>query len=77
MTGKDAADSERLADAIKGITPALEHFYRFEGPDLAARQRDAWLAELGVPLPEQGRGLDDVDGLVEAVVWIGDAEVAA
>jgi aromatic-L-amino-acid decarboxylase len=60
MSGTDAADSERLADAITGIVPALDSFYRFEGPDLAARHRDAWVAQLGVPLPEQGRGLDAV-----------------
>lgn len=60
MTERDAADSERLADAINGIAPALQSFYRFEGPDLAARQREAWVAELGVPLPQQGRGLEAV-----------------
>lgn len=60
MSGTDAADSERLADAIKQIAPALDGFYKFEGPDVAARHRDAWVAQLGVPLPEQGRGLDAV-----------------
>ena len=60
MTERDAADSERLADAINAIAPALVRFYRFEGPDLAARRRDAWVAELGAALPEQGRGLDTV-----------------
>jgi aromatic-L-amino-acid decarboxylase len=60
VTERDAADSERLANAIYGITSALDRFYRFEGPDLAARHRQQWVEELGVALPEQGRGLDAV-----------------
>jgi len=60
VTERDAADSERLANAINGITSALDRFYRFEGPDLAAVHRQQWVAELGVALPEQGRGLEAV-----------------
>lgn len=68
MTERDAADSERLANAINGITSALERFYRFEGPDLAALHRQQWIAELGVALPEQGRGLDAVVRTLNEVV---------
>jgi len=60
VTGRDAADSDRLAEAIKGITAAPDHFDRLEGPDLAAGHREACVAELGAPLPEQGWGLERV-----------------
>jgi len=60
MTDRDAADSEHVAQAIEGILPALERFYRFEGPDLAARHREAWVAALGTRMPEQGRALEAV-----------------
>jgi hypothetical protein len=60
VTGRDAADSDRLAEAIKGITAAPDHLDRLEGPDLAARHREACVAELGAPLPEQGWGLEAV-----------------
>ncbi|HEV8535313.1 MAG TPA: aminotransferase class V-fold PLP-dependent enzyme [Candidatus Limnocylindria bacterium] len=56
----DRADSERLGEAVRAIAPALERFYRFEGPDLAARRRAEWIAQLDTPLPEQGQGLDVV-----------------
>jgi aromatic-L-amino-acid/L-tryptophan decarboxylase len=57
---RDAADSERLADAVGQILPALTQFNRFEGPDLTAREKDRWLAVVDTPLPEQGEGLDAV-----------------
>ena len=37
--GGDRADTTSLGKAIAEITPALEAFYRFEGEDLAARQK--------------------------------------
>lgn len=68
MNERDAADSRRLGDAIGAITPALERFYRFEGPDLAARRRDAWLKMLDESLPEEGRGLEAVLRTLQDVV---------
>jgi len=66
--GSDAADSDRLAEALGQVTPALQHFYRFEGPDLGARRRASWVAALGQPLPEYGRGLDAVLRTINEVV---------
>jgi aromatic-L-amino-acid/L-tryptophan decarboxylase len=68
MSGTDAADSERLADAIKRIAPALDRFYAFEGPDLAARHRDTWVSQIDVPLPEDGRGLDAVIHMLNELI---------
>lgn len=58
--GEDAAERARLAEALGAITPALEAFGRFTGPDGAARERAVWEAALRGPLPEEGRGLDAV-----------------
>jgi aromatic-L-amino-acid decarboxylase len=68
LTRADAADSDRLAEGLAQITPALERFYRFEGPDLAARQRAIWMAALSEPLPERGRGLDTVIRTLNEIV---------
>src|SRR3989337_2072691 len=57
---KDAADSERLGDALRRLGPALEQFNRFEGPDQSALNKDRWLPHLDTPLPERGEGLDAV-----------------
>jgi aromatic-L-amino-acid/L-tryptophan decarboxylase len=57
---KDAADSERLGDALRRLAPALEQFNRFEGPDQSALNKDRWLPHLDTALPEQGEGLDAV-----------------
>lgn len=60
MPERAAADGASIGDAIRAITPALERFSRFEGPDDAARERATWLAALQESLPEEGRGLDAV-----------------
>jgi aromatic-L-amino-acid/L-tryptophan decarboxylase len=60
VNDRDRADSARVGDAVRRIAPALERFYRFEGPDQAARRRPQWVAALDTPLPRDGRGLDAV-----------------
>jgi aromatic-L-amino-acid decarboxylase len=49
-----------VGDAVRRIAPALERFYRFDGPDQTARRRAEWVAALDTPLPEEGRGLEVV-----------------
>jgi aromatic-L-amino-acid decarboxylase len=68
MSRTDAADSDRLADALERIAPALERFYRFEGADPGARRRPSWVAALGEPLPEEGRGLDAVLRVLNEII---------
>ena len=57
MNQVDSADSERIVEAITGILPVLEEFYKFEGPDEAALRCAEWKAKLDVDLPEKGEGL--------------------
>ena len=68
MSRTDAADSDCLADALERIAPALERFYRFEGADPGARRRPSWVAALGEPLPEEGRGLDAVLRVLNEII---------
>ncbi len=69
MNPIDPADSAHLADAISRILPALQEFYRFEGPDLAARRSVEWKEKLSMPLPQQGQGLDAVlDDLINTII---------
>lgn len=66
---RDVADTARLREAIERLLPALETFNRFDGPDGAARRRDAWRTALDEPLPERGAGLDAVvQQLAESVI---------
>ena len=60
MNQVDSADSERIVEAITGILPVLEEFYKFEGPDEAALRCAEWKAKLDVDLPEKGEGLNSV-----------------
>lgn len=65
----DVAEVSRLSDAIARLLPALDAFNTFEGRDPAARNREAWRARLGGPLPERGIGLDRVlEELTETVI---------
>ena len=60
MNQVDSADSERIVEAITGILPVLEEFYKFEGPDEAALRCAEWKAKLDVDLPKKGEGLNSV-----------------
>jgi len=60
MSQVDASETGRLSEAIERILPALEDFNRFQGQDLAGRQRSIWMATLNQPLPERGVGLHQV-----------------
>ena len=54
--------------SLRALLEELDRFNRFEGPDPAARNRDAWSTHLGGPLPEQGAGLDAV--LADLREWV-------
>ena len=72
MNFRDRADTERLAEAVRRLLPALEEFDRFAGPDPAGRARDKWLGALDKPLPERGIGWEGVvDELAHTVVPYG------
>jgi aromatic-L-amino-acid decarboxylase len=72
MNGADRAETDRLSDAIGRILPVLEDFNRFQGSDLAGRQRAAWMAALNEPLPEHGVGLQPVlQALTETIIPYG------
>ena len=53
---------------LRALLDELDRFNRFEGPDPAGRNRDAWIAHLDGPLPETGAGLDAV--LADLNKWI-------
>jgi aromatic-L-amino-acid decarboxylase len=72
MSQTDAAETGHLSEAVERILSALEDFNRFEGPDLAGRQRSTWTAALDQPLPERGVGLDQVlRELAETIIPYG------
>ena len=72
ISGVDAAQTGRLSEAIDRILPALEDFNRFQGQDLAGRQRSTWMADLNQPLPERGVALDQVlHELTETIIPYG------
>ncbi len=72
MSGVDTAETGRLSEAIGRILPALEDFNRFQGQDLAGRQRSIWTADLNQPLPERGVALDEVlHELTETIIPYG------
>ena len=58
-TATESASTDRLAESLAEILPALERFTRFEGPDGAAK-RTAWRRALDGPLPEEGEGREAV-----------------
>ena len=64
----DRAETSRLSEAVGRLLPALELFNRYEGPDLAARNRESWQHQLDRPLPTHGVGLDEVLGELAEVV---------
>ncbi|NIR45456.1 MAG: aminotransferase class V-fold PLP-dependent enzyme [Gemmatimonadetes bacterium] len=69
MTPVDAAETARLSEAIEAILRALEVFNRFQGPDLAGRQKSVWQSTLDRPVPQRGAGLDKVlDELTETII---------
>ncbi|HSW43711.1 MAG TPA: aminotransferase class V-fold PLP-dependent enzyme, partial [Patescibacteria group bacterium] len=53
--GPDPALTDRLAESLAQVLPALEQFLRFEGADRATR-RSEWLPALDQPLPATGIG---------------------
>ena len=68
----DAAALDGLASAIEKLLPALEEFLEADGPDLAVRDRPAWVAALDRDLPADGVGVDAVvDELARWVVPYG------
>lgn len=69
VTQPDRAESERIAEAIGRIVPALEEFNSYQGQDLAALNRATWTNALDEPLPLHGAGLDAVlQELAETVI---------
>lgn len=69
LKAPDRADTTQLGAAIGQILPALERFNRFEGPDPAARRREAWHRRLDRPLPSAGAGLEQaLAELAEVVI---------
>lgn len=69
MNPTDRADSDNVADAITRILPALQEFYQFQGPDLAALRSADWKTKLTTPLPQSGKGMDAViDDLVNTII---------
>jgi len=64
----DAADSERIAEALVRLAPALARFNEFEGPDPTISRRPEWQALLEAPLPRHGDGLDEVVRQLEEVL---------
>ena len=69
MNHVDLADSAHMTEAIAKILPAIQEFYRFEGPDLAVRRSADWKKHLTTPLPQQGKGLDSVlNDLIQTVI---------
>ena len=69
MNQVDSADSERIVEAITGILPVLEEFYKFEGPDEAALRCAEWKAKLDVDLPEKGEGLNSYLARLQSLIW--------
>ena len=59
MSYPDAAAFGDL-NALKELIESLDTFNRFEGPDPAGRRQAEWKEQLGIPLPDQGSGLDSV-----------------
>lgn len=67
--GCDPAELGQLTATVERILPAIEQFWRYDGRDDAARRRPGWLAQLDVPLPEDGGGIEAVVAdLAEAVI---------
>src|SRR5512141_3133897 len=66
-TETESASTDRLAESLAEILPALERFTRFEGPDGAAK-RTVWRRALDGPLPEEGEGREAVLELLADVV---------
>ena len=68
----DAAALDGLGAAIEKLLPGLEAFLEADGPDLAVRDRSAWIAALDRDLPADGVGVDAVvDELARWVVPYG------
>src|SRR5512141_2736845 len=63
----ESACTDRLAESLAEILPALERFTRFEGPDGAAK-RTVWRRALDGPLPEEGEGREAVLEVLRDVV---------
>ena len=70
----DAAALDGLGAAIEKLLPGLEAFLEADGPDLAVRDRSAWIAALDRDLPADGVGVDAVvDELARWVVPYGQS----
>ena len=68
----DAAALDGLGAAVERLVPGLEEFLGAGGPDLAIRDRTAWIAALDRDLPANGAGVDAVvDELARWVVPYG------
>jgi hypothetical protein len=69
LQDSDPAELGQLTATVERILPAIEQFWRYDGRDDAARRRPGWLAQLDVPLPEDGGGMEAVVAdLAEAVI---------
>ena len=67
MNGPDPARTDRIAESISVLLPALAKFSEYRGPDLAA-PRSEWLGVLEEPLPINGVGPEKVLELLDEVV---------
>ena len=68
MKPVDQAEFSQVSQAIQAILPALEAFYKFEGPDNAARNAQSWKSVLDSPLPSEGSGLQPVLEILSDVI---------
>jgi aromatic-L-amino-acid decarboxylase len=68
----DPAALDGLGAAVERLLPGLNAFLAADGPDLAVRDRTAWIAALDRDLPAEGVGVDEVvDELSRWVVPYG------
>jgi aromatic-L-amino-acid/L-tryptophan decarboxylase len=56
----DTAETGRLTEALTRLLPHVEEAWRYDGPEIALRDRDQWMAALGGPMPRAGVGMDQV-----------------
>ncbi len=71
---QDKAETGRLQELLARVGSRLDQFLRFEHPEAISRQ-ETWRAALEQPVPQQGVGIDQVEGFLQAVLRIGNALV--
>ena len=68
LDGPDPAELGRLEASVRQLLPDLEGFLRFDAPDISVTDREAWIAALDRPLPDEPAGLETV--LDELGSWL-------